>query len=125
MDITPLISADQQVIQSYGEGRFRISGTVYEQAVIVLPSGTHLWAATGPVSALGVGDFDMLIRQKDNLDVVLCGSGKTGERPGAALRQALKNAGLNVDYLDTGAACRTYSVLMAEGRRVAAALLPA
>ena len=56
--------------------------------------------------------------------VVLCGSGKTADRPGADLRQALKNAGLNVDYMDTGAACRTYNVLMAEGRRVAAALLP-
>ncbi len=125
MDITPLINADQQIVQSYGEGRFRISGVVYEQAVIVLPSGTHLWAARGPVGALRTGDFNLLIDRRDELDVVLCGTGRTGERPGPELRRALKDSGLNVDYMDTGAACRTYNVLMAEGRRVGAALLPA
>jgi uncharacterized protein len=41
----------------------------------------------------------------------------------AALRQALKDAGIGVDAMDTGAACRTYNVLMGEDRRVAAALL--
>jgi uncharacterized protein len=125
MDITPLINADQQVIQAYGEGRFRINGAVYEQAVVVLPSGTHPWGVKGPVAALTLNDFAELLRRKDELDVVLCGSGRMAERPEAELRNALKSAGLNVDYMDTGAACRTYNVLMAEGRRVAAALLPA
>jgi uncharacterized protein len=124
MDITPLIDADQQIIQSYGEGRFRVSGEVYEQAIIVLPSGTHLWAARGPVSELRMQDFNVLEQWRDELDVVLFGSGRKAERPGPETRQALKAARFNIDFMDTGAACRTYNVLMAEGRRVAAALLP-
>jgi uncharacterized protein len=123
MDITPLINIDQQYIQGYGEGRFRISGTVYEHPVIVMPSGTVEWRVTSGVSGLTLDDFKLLIDKADELDVVLLGSGAKGERPSSELRRALKDKGLNIECMDSGAACRTYNVLMAEGRRVGAALL--
>lgn len=123
MDITPLINIDQQFIQSYGQGRFRISNIVYEHAVIVMPSRTVEWGVGESMSRLTPDDFKILVEAAGELDVILVGSGAKSERPSQAVRQMLKDRGLNIECMDTGAACRTYNVLMAEGRRVGAALL--
>jgi uncharacterized protein len=120
MDVTPLIRQGAQVIQSYAGGKFRVSGQVYEGAIIVLPDSTVSWDASAPVST---EDFAPLVAKKDEIDVVLLGTGGRMEILKPDLRAALKAMGLAVESMDTGAACRTYNVLMAEGRRVAAALL--
>jgi uncharacterized protein len=125
MDVTPLIRKGQQVIQSYSGGRFRINGQVHAGAVIVMPERTQGWAAGTRFSDLKEEDFAPLIKQAAEIDVVLLGCGaRMGFLP-PGLKKALKARGLSVETMDTGAACRTYNVLMAEGRRVAAALLPA
>ena len=124
MDVTPLIGKGQQVIQSYAAGVFRISGVTYEEAVFVFPDKTLIWDAPSSFSSLSVKNFQPLIEQADEIDVVLLGTGSKMEFLPPALRQALKEVGLVIDIMDTGAACRTYNVLMAEGRRVTAALLP-
>lgn len=121
MDVTPLVPAGAQIIQSYAEGQFRVSGVVHAGAVIVYPDRTVLWNASADVS---VDDFAPLLAHAGELDVVLLGLGRTVVTPPFDLRRALKEQGLTLDFMDTGAACRTYNVLMAEGRRVAAALLP-
>jgi uncharacterized protein len=123
MDVTPLIGADQQVIQSYGDGQFRVSGQVYEGAVIVEPLQCGLWDVSD-FSSLNIGDFAALIDKAAEIDVVLLGCGAQMAFLPAELKRELKAKCLNVDVMDTGAACRTYSVIMAEGRRVVAALLP-
>jgi uncharacterized protein len=126
MDITPLIGAGQQVIQSYSGGRFKISGRHYDSAVIVLASEVITWKLPdgADFKSLTVEDFQPLIAIASELDVVLWGCGDTIDILPLATKRALKAAGLNVDVMDTGAACRTYNVLMAEGRRIAAALMP-
>lgn len=121
MDVTPLIAADQQIIQSYKGGSFRVSGQSYEGAVIVMPAATTPWGFQGKIEDLTLNDFAALM-DKD-LDVVLLGCGDQMAFLPQPLRAQLKEAGLHVETMDTGAACRTYNVLLAEGRRVAAALL--
>ncbi len=121
MDVTPLIAADRQVIQSYSAGGFKISGNSYQGPVIVFPDRTVTWQASS-VADLKPGDFDML--DKKDVDVVLIGCGAQGARLDKDLAQALKARGILPETMDTGAACRTYNVLMADGRRIAAALLP-
>ena len=123
MDITPLVRQGAQVIQSYAGGRFRISGTLYEGAVIVFPDHTMSWSFSDSVADLKIEDFDLL-SQSEGIDVVLLGTGKNFQFIVPDLRKTLKERGLSVDAMDTGAACRTYNVLLAEGRRVAAMLLP-
>jgi uncharacterized protein len=123
MDVTPLIGADQQVIQSYGGGQFRVSGKVYEGAVVVEPLAASLWDVSDFLS-LSIDDFAALIDKAAEIDVVLLGCGATMAFLPAELKRELKVNGINVDVMDTGAACRTYSVIMAEGRRVVAAMLP-
>lgn len=123
MDVTPLIPEGRQIIQGYSAGAFRVNGVAYDGAIIVTPTETTPWAARD-FAALGEGDFAPLLAGADGIDVVLLGAGKKFEFFPPHLRAALRKKGLSVDAMDTGAACRTYNVLMAEGRRVAAALLP-
>ncbi len=132
MDITPLVREGQQIIKSYAAGVFHISGVSYEGAVLVSPIETAPWllgddssmCANRPFNDLSFENFQPLISCADDIDIVLLGA---GERTGffdPDLRKKLGEKGLSIDVMDTGAACRTYNVLMAEGRRVVAALLP-
>ena len=124
MDVTPLIRRDLKVIQSYKGGKFRVSGQIYNHAVLILPDQVVPWDVPDTFSELNDTHFMPLYSHAENLDVVLLGTGARMEFFKPALRHELKGKGLNVDAMETGAACRTYNVLAAEGRRVAAALFP-
>jgi len=119
MDLTPVVQAGRQVIERYGPSGFRVSGTIYLGPVIVFPDRTEPWAdaavtaeALAPVAAHG------------GVELLLLGLGRRMSPIPQAVRLSLKAAGIAVEPMDTGAACRTYNVLMGEDRRVAAALLP-
>ena len=124
MDVTPLVRKGQQIIQGYAGGVFKISGQSYNGPVIVFPVGTMVWDGVSTFDALNLGNFSTLIAQKEDIDVVLMGCGPKMAFLNQTLKRALKDAGLQVETMDTGAACRTYNVLMAEGRCVVAALIP-
>lgn len=120
MKLTRQSAADRQLIQRYGNGGFRVSGVAFTGSVIVTPDRTVNWPATS-IAALTAADFAPLLGEQ--LDVCLVGCGRDMRPLKAELRTALKDAGITVDLMDTGAACRTYNVLMGEGRAVAAALI--
>lgn len=122
-DITPIIPSDRQVIDGYGDGQFCVSGQWRTGAVVVLPDRTQPWDAPA-FSALTVDDFAMVVGAQPRVELLLLGSGAKMQLLPKALRQSLREAGLVVEVMDTGAACRTYNVLLAESRRVGAALLP-
>lgn len=125
MDVTPLVKKGQQIIQKYKSGSFTISGQVYDGPVVVTPDETRGWATQArDVEGLSFEDFAVLADRAGALDVVLLGCGARMAFLPADLKNSLKGQGISLDVMDTGAACRTYNVLMAEGRRVAAALLP-
>jgi uncharacterized protein len=122
MDITPELPGERQVIQAYGEGRFRISDVVHEGSVIVLPERTLAWSAPPP-EAMTVEALAAVLEAEPRIELLLLGCGPRAVPLASALRQALRVRGIAVEVMDTGAACRTYNVLAAEERRVAAALL--
>jgi uncharacterized protein len=122
MDVTPLIPADRQVIESYGAESFRVSGVAYQGAIIVFPDATVAWQAAGPAEVTWASLAP--VTSHGGVEILLIGCGKRMIPIPRALRQQLRDAGIVVDTMDTGAACRTYNVLLAEDRRVAAALLP-
>jgi uncharacterized protein len=122
MDVTPRIPEGRQVIESYGERRFRISGQVYEGSVIVFPQLALMW----PVARfedLSADSLQPVAEASDDLDVLLLGCGARMNLVPRRIRDELRQAGVVIDAMDTGAAARTYNVLMAEERRVAAALI--
>lgn len=122
MDVTPLISGDRQIIQGYGEGRFRIGGRIHEGSVLVFPQSVVPF----PVADMAELTFDSLAAvaaHDPRIEILLIGCGRRMAPLAPALRQSLRAHGIVVDTMDTGAACRTYNVLMSEERRVAAALV--
>ena len=122
MDLTPLVPAGRQMIERYGGGRFVVSGVMHEGSVIVFPNRTLAW----PLAAIGEITVESLLPvldARESLEIVLIGCGARLTQVPAELRRALRQSGLAVEMMDTGAACRTYNVLAAEDRRVAAALI--
>jgi uncharacterized protein len=110
------------MIERYGPGGFRIRGAVFTGPVLVLPMLTLAWDVAGWDSITPEGLAPAA--QHGVIELLLLGTGGAMLVPPKKLRDALRAAGFNLDAMDTAAACRTYNVLLAEGRRVAAALLP-
>ncbi len=112
----------QAPIDAYGDGGFRFANMSHRGSLLVLPGGIHAWAATS-AAALTVADFDYLLAERERIEFVLLGTGPTQIFPPLALRQAFETAGVGLEPMSTGAAARTFNVLLAEGRKVAAALI--
>lgn len=122
MDITPLLPKGSQLIEAYGEGGFRVSSQRYEGSVLILPQQTLPWNVTA-WEAVRAEDFAPLLHSEPLPEVLIIGCGADFQMVPGVLKQAFRQRGIAVEAMDTGAACRTYNVLMAEGRRVAAALV--
>lgn len=126
MEITPLAPAGVQLIHGYGDGGFRIAETVHKGPVLVLPHATMTWAVE-PENALSPLDLEALapiLTAEPVFDILLIGTGRTQVFQPPSIRRAIRDRGPVAETMDTGAACRTFNLLLAEGRRVAAALLP-
>lgn len=112
-----------RTIQGYAPGAFRIAGEQVAGAAFVTAARSGAWGVTA-LADLTVADFAPLF-EEEGIEVVLLGTGATMARPPKDLAAALKaRHGATLDFMDSRAAARTYNVLVAEGRRVAAALLP-
>lgn len=124
MNISEFIPADSFVIDGYGDGQFCIRGVWRTGAQIVFPNGLMAWDVAG-FEDLSLDHFAPVLERAGQVDILLLGTGPRNRMVPKTLRQPLRDAGIVVDGMDTGAACRTYNVLLSEGRRIAAALLPA
>jgi uncharacterized protein len=121
-DVSPLVPAGRQVINGYGDGGFRISGQRFEGSVLVFPDRT-LAIDLASAEALTQDHLQEILAAAPAVELVLFGTGLTIAMPPAALRAVLRERRIGLEPMDTGAACRTYNVLMAEDRRVAALLV--
>lgn len=116
MRLTEISFSGATPIDGYGSGFFRVAGQVIEGAIIVTPTGARSWG--------GYTDAEVLLALSDEIDVVFIGTGAEVSHIPNELRSVLDEAGIGVETMNSPAACRTYNVLLSEGRRVAAALLP-
>ncbi len=122
MDITPEIPADRKYVDHYGAGGFRVAGERYEGSIIVTPE--HVWP--WPVSnfaEITAESVAQVLAAEPAIELLLIGCGARVERIPKEVREALRAGAITVDGMESGAACRTYNVLMAEERRVAVALI--
>jgi uncharacterized protein len=109
-------------IDSYGGGGFRLSGVFHVGGLALTPSGAEVWAVDGP-EAMTVAAFQTFIDRAAEVDVLLVGMGTEIAPLPAEARAALEAAGIGVEIMSTPSACRTFNVLLAEDRLVAAALV--
>jgi len=122
LDITPAVPAGRQVVQAYGDGGFRISGQAHRGSVVVFPDRTTAWAVTS-AEAITADALTAAMADASPVDILLVGCGRRFQPPPKGLIGELRQRGVAVEWMDTGAACRTYNVLLGEDRRVAAALI--
>jgi uncharacterized protein len=122
MEVIRTTPADRPFIQRYRGNGFTVSGTRYDGAIVVLPTGVQPWPDADVISL----DAPWLIAHLRGAGATLCllGSGVRSVQLPPHVRSAFKAAGIGLDAMETGAACRTFNMLSGEGRAVGAALIP-
>jgi uncharacterized protein len=121
MDLTPLVPGGRQIIERYAASGFRVSGVIYTGSVLVFPERTLPW---GPTSARAITLESLAaVVEHGAVRILLLGLGRRAPALAPDLRAALRGLGITPEPMDTGAACRTYNVLLGEDRPVAAGLL--
>ena len=116
MRLNEVTYTDALPIDGYGPGFFRIADKVVDAPLAILPTGVAPWG--------GYSDAESLLAVAGQVDVLFIGTGAEVAHIPADFRTRLEGAGLGVEVMASPQACRTYNVLLGEGRRVAIALLP-
>ena len=122
MDITPVIRKDQNYIDRYGNSGFQITGRHYTGSIVVSSSEVLEWHTTDRI----LEDIESLLElfaETPKIQVLLVGCGDSPPFIPERIRKGFRKKCMTIDVMSTGAACRTYNVLLAEDRLVAAALV--
>jgi len=109
-------------IDAWGAGGFRVQGEWRPGSLLILDDSPRDWAVTR-LAALTPDDFAAAIAARGAVEFVLLGTGLIQALPPRPVREALKAAGIGLEFMSTEAAARTYNFVASEGRRVAAALI--
>ena len=114
--------SDLQLIHGYGDGGFRVSGTRHSGSLFLLPRLSKAWTPPTDLDDLTAGDLVPLLGDP-TAPLLVLGAGEAPQHPFNELGAALRAQGVAFELLSTPAACRTWNVLMTEGRAAAAALV--
>ncbi len=109
-------------IDAYGNHGFRFAGLSHQGSLLALPSGMYGWPLSD-VGTLTLSQFDQVFCERDQIGFVLLGTGLLQVWPEVSIRRHFEHEHIGLEAMDTGAAVRTYNVLLAEKRPVAAALI--
>ena len=123
MELKKLAPQHAQVINSYGAGRFRVTGISYSTTILVFSERT-VPVKVKSTEKLSMDMLPPLDSMAPRIELLLLGCGSTVQKVPDTFATALRAIGIAVEPMSTGAACRTYNVLAAEGRQVGALLIP-
>jgi len=107
-------------IEAYGNGGFRFAGMSHRGSILCLPSGIYAWE---PATPLDEASLARPLAESGRIAMLILGTGRQLLLPAPRLQRAFAEAGVALEAMDTGAACRTYNVLLAERRPLGAALI--
>ena len=123
IEITPIRAAGVNLIRSYGDGGFTIgTETHHNGSVIVFAKSTVDWTPK-TVEMITIKSLNPVLNSPDPIDILVLGCGRIQLTPPKELRDGLREYGIVLEWMNTGAACRTFNVLLGEERRVASALI--
>jgi uncharacterized protein len=111
-----MVFPDARPVEGYGPGFFRIAGQVHRGPLLVGPGGVQGWG--------GLEDAAPLLALAGRIDVLFLGTGAEIAHAPPALRRDLEALNMGVEVMASPTACRSYNVLLSEGRRIALAVLP-
>jgi uncharacterized protein len=109
-------------IDAYGNGGFRFAGMSHRGSILIVPSGVYAWEVAR-LGALEEGHLARVLEEAENIDFLVIGTGAAPSALPDGVRAALRAKAISVETMDTGAAARTYNVLLSEDRALAAALI--
>ena len=109
-------------IDAYGNGGFRFAGMSHRGSILCLPSGIYAWPVS-TVEEIDAGALAPVFAEKGALSLLILGTGRRQVFPSPQLRRSFVDVNIALEAMDTGAAARTYNVLLAEGRPLGAALI--
>ena len=121
-DISGLPEEGQQLINGYGDGGFRVSGQRYEGNILIFTNETKVWDINN-IEELSTDHLKEVMAADPKVEILLIGCGPNMAFIDEGIRNSFRANGTTIDSMDTGAAVRTYNVLLLEGRRVAVALI--
>lgn len=110
------------IIDAYGNGGFRFADMSHQGSLLFLPDGVYQWPVS-QADKLSPRDFAQIYTQIKQIDLLLLGTGDIIMAPPETVRAACQVSGVNIEAMTTGAAVRTYNILIGEQRPVAAALI--
>jgi uncharacterized protein len=111
-------------IEAYGNGGFRFAGMSHRGSILCLPSGIHGWkTAPETGAAIDAASLAAVFAEAGDIEILLVGTGANLMPLAASVRERCRAERIAADPMATGAAVRTFNVLLAENRAVAAALL--
>ena len=110
-------------IDAYGEGGFRLDGVRHEGSVLIVEDGARSWPVAEPAELTPEALAPVIAAGRAGVEFLLLGMGGRNALPPRPVREALQQAGIGLEFMDTPAAARLYTVLTAEGRRLACALI--
>jgi len=109
-----------QMVTAYGDDYVTVNGVRYEESIVVMPGEVQRWDAPS-FESLTEAHFSVLLRS--GAEILILGTGAKQRFPHPRLTAPLAQAGIGLEVMSLQAACRTYNILVAEERKVAAALL--
>ncbi len=108
------------VFSNYGDGFLTVNDQQHDNNLLIFPDHLEAWPVSD-INQLGADDFEIFLQRKP--DVVIFGTGAKQQFPPVELRRELMRQNIQLDIMDTPAACRTYNLLVSEDRNVGAAIL--
>ena len=109
-------------LDAFGAGGFRFAGMSHRGSILATPGGIRIWPVAA-VADLSPESLQPVLDEADAIDFLLIGTGNDIAFIPNAWRERFREAGITIEGMATGAAARTYNVLVGEDRRVAAALI--
>jgi uncharacterized protein len=117
------MARDAPSVDAYGEGGFRLAGVRHEGSVLILQDEARPWPVRTLAELTPDSFAEVLAAGPREVEFVLLGTGPVNALPPRPVRDALAQAGIGLEFMDTPTASRMYNVLTAEGRRLACALI--
>jgi uncharacterized protein len=121
-DITPILSKNKKIIESYGNGGFKVAGEKFEGGLIILPDSVHRFESAN-IEATTQAHLEPILNNIEDIEVLIVGCGKVTEFFSPAIENFFRSKKISAEYMDTGAAARTYNILLTEERKVAVVLI--
>ena len=122
MQLQDIHFAGQNLIDAYGDMGFRMGDRRIEGSILILPGVVKSLDDSAQIE-FDLNNLASVFSMLEEIEIMILGTGKTQKFPSLELKKPFLEKNIALEAMDTGAACRTYNILVSEDRRVAAALI--